>query len=265
MPDESLLRTLAENARNKIRIGEAPVSDVAERLSDVVGHLGVDIPTSLATCRVLIEQFISEHGKEVSEPGLEWLRRTAHPIWRPMVESSANYQCDVASQTSSTNASSTNDWAEIEELLWNELNGNRGTHGVYYTPIEVVDFLIEESLREFARSGAGWESLRVMDPAAGGGRFITQMVRQLLNGDAPTTAALDVIGRTSAMDIRPSALCATHLSVALALAREQVDFGDCPAIELCLGDSLFSRHEAEIVVADQCVADFTPRPIDHPG
>lgn len=239
----------AENEIERAQVADAPVeadhqgSDVVIRLNQLIGHLGVDIAASLAACKVLVRQFLAMHQGEIGLAGIRWLSRTAHPVWQPLFGNG----CDVEKSKESSTPNS--DWAEIEESLWQMLTGNRREHGVYYTPTEVVDYLIEESLREFRKAQLGsetqldWGSMRVVDPAAGGGRFVSRFAERLLRSRSiPRHDALQLLGRVSAMDIRPSALCATQLSVALTLARYHVDFDSCPSIELCLGDSLLNAE-----------------------
>ncbi len=62
---------------------------------------------------------------------------------------------------------------------------NRRARGAYFTPLPLVEFVVAEALRaRFERSAVEWRNdgsprLRVLDPAAGDGRFLRAAVRGL--------------------------------------------------------------------------------------
>lgn len=51
----------------------------------------------------------------------------------------------------------------------------RSTHGVYYTPPPLVDFL----LHQVGKSGVDWSEATVLDPACGGGAFLSPILRRM--------------------------------------------------------------------------------------
>ena len=62
------------------------------------------------------------------------------------------------------------------------------THGIVYTPQEIVDFMcasVAEVLRERVRQGLGDEGVNILDPCTGTGNFIVNILRRIPKKDLP--------------------------------------------------------------------------------
>jgi adenine-specific DNA-methyltransferase len=62
----------------------------------------------------------------------------------------------------------------------------RADHGVFYTPPEIVRHTLDMA----ERAGADWRRARCLDPSAGGGAFIIEMIRRIRGALAGTDPAL---------------------------------------------------------------------------
>ena len=83
----------------------------------------------------------------------------------------------------------------------------RDRYGVYYTPVEVVRFMVgalDRSLRGMGHDGIGDDAVNILDPATGTGTFLLAIVDRLRTdmeaaGHAPGDVALAMDGLTERM------------------------------------------------------------------
>jgi adenine-specific DNA-methyltransferase len=78
----------------------------------------------------------------------------------------------------------------------------RAAHGVFYTPPEIV----RRTLDMAERAGTDWRHARCLDPSAGGGAFIIEMIRRIRMGLAGTDPALvlsQIATRVRGYDLDP--------------------------------------------------------------
>ena len=62
----------------------------------------------------------------------------------------------------------------------------RSTHGVFYTPPEVVEHLLQMA----EHSGVNWSTARVLDPACGGGAFLVGVAKRMIAALRGTDSAI---------------------------------------------------------------------------
>lgn len=62
----------------------------------------------------------------------------------------------------------------------------RASHGIFYTPPQLTARLIEQA----TAAGVDWTSARVLDPACGGGAFLTPVARRILEALPDVTPAI---------------------------------------------------------------------------
>ncbi len=67
----------------------------------------------------------------------------------------------------------------------------RGKHGVYYTPPALTDQLLTMA----TEAGVDWASCRVLDPACGGGAFLTPLAQRIVSelGDREPAVVLEIL------------------------------------------------------------------------
>lgn len=250
LPDEVIELARREFANDPIGVAHLSSSQL-RRTEECLGHLPLDIGASMAVCRALIASFLLRHREQLGTEGVDWLVRTAHPIWREIIISQLKVGA-AAPSSGLESAGASYDWACCEESCWatlsGDLGGSRRDHGVYYTPREIVDFLVADSIREYKKSPAfATLPMIALDPAAGGGRFVASILAHLLaegtsplsSNQRPSSAERCAIpGQLAAYDIRPSALCATQLEIAQTLCLADLPFSLCDAVDLRLGDTL---------------------------
>ncbi len=53
-----------------------------------------------------------------------------------------------------------------------ESQSHRKQHGIYYTPTRIVDYIVQNTLRELMRNGKKREDIHILDPACGSGSFL---------------------------------------------------------------------------------------------
>ncbi|HIM31762.1 MAG TPA: hypothetical protein EYG57_19715 [Planctomycetes bacterium] len=236
-----MLASLVDRSRQHIasmRGGNDAETELIDRLRLFVGHLDLDTRLSLAACRALVEHFLARHREQLTADGLDWLQRTAHPAWRGII-----VDCSGRSEVLAHDPDPLRDpdWAALEESLWAKLSEDRKAFGIYYTPPQVVDYLLEASLAEARRHVDDWSCFAALDPAAGGGRFVVRLLDRMLrttNAEQSIAEMAHIVGRMTAFDIRPSALCVTQLSLSLVLAHHKIPFRSCPGPDLRIGDTL---------------------------
>lgn len=210
-----------------------PTADEAVRqpFLSVVGHLGLDIDDSFRACHLLVREFLFRHADLLGNAGLRWLSRTAHPFWQSCFQQTVP---DASCMDREARfAAEQEDWAAVEEVVWTRLS-SRDALGVYYTPEPLVQFLVDDAVTTWQRAAIDIDETLFVDPASGGGRFILGLIRRF----ARTVDLPELLPRVVAMDVRPSALCAIQLAVALELTRQGCDFDACPNLPLALGDTL---------------------------
>jgi adenine-specific DNA-methyltransferase len=80
----------------------------------------------------------------------------------------------------------------------------RSSYGVYYTPPELVERLIDQA----TNAGTDWATCRVLDPACGGGAFLAPTARRILEelSDVPASLLVqNIAGRLKGFEIDPFA------------------------------------------------------------
>jgi len=117
-----------------------------------------------------------------------------------------------------------NGLGEIYEQLLSQNSTDKKTGGAYYTPAQLVDFVIENTVRIWA------EGLpTVLDPACGGGVFLLAAYQELLDrrsqamGRSLTRAEREqiLLDCIHGVDIDPQAVAVTQLSLLLKLRENQ--------------------------------------------
>jgi len=117
-----------------------------------------------------------------------------------------------------------NGLGEIYEQLLSQNSTDKKTDGAYYTPAQLVDFVIENTVRIWA------EGLpTVLDPACGGGVFLLAAYQELLDrrsqamGRSLTRAEREqiLLDCIHGVDIDPQAVAVTQLSLLLKLRENQ--------------------------------------------
>lgn len=92
----------------------------------------------------------------------------------------------------------------------------RATHGVFYTPPEIVRHTLDMA----ERAGTDWRYARCLDPSAGGGAFIIETMRRIraeLAGTDPALILSQIAARVRGYDLDPFgawlAQAAAHLAI----------------------------------------------------
>jgi len=78
----------------------------------------------------------------------------------------------------------------------------RAAHGVFYTPPEIVRHTLDMA----ERAGTDWREARCLDPSAGGGAFIIEMIRRIriaLAGTDPAFVLSQIATRVRGYDVDP--------------------------------------------------------------
>jgi len=78
----------------------------------------------------------------------------------------------------------------------------RADHGVFYTPPEIVRHTLDMA----ERAGTDWRHARCLDPSAGGGAFIVEMIRRIrmaLAGTDPALVLSQIAARVCGYDLDP--------------------------------------------------------------
>lgn len=92
----------------------------------------------------------------------------------------------------------------------------RADHGVFYTPPEIVRHTLDMA----ERAGTDWRHARCLDPSAGGGAFLVEIIRRIrdaLPGTDPALILSQIAARVRGYDLDPFgawlAQTAAHLTV----------------------------------------------------
>jgi len=78
----------------------------------------------------------------------------------------------------------------------------RSQNGIYYTPPEIV----KQALNMAERAGTDWKRARCLDPSAGGGAFLVEMVQRIrdaLDGTTPALILRQIAARVRGYDLDP--------------------------------------------------------------
>ncbi len=78
----------------------------------------------------------------------------------------------------------------------------RAAHGVFYTPPEIVRHTLDMA----GRAGTDWRHARCLDPSAGGGAFVIEMItriRDALGGTDPALVLSQIATRVRGYDVDP--------------------------------------------------------------
>ena len=134
----------------------------------------------------------------------------------------------------------------------------RADHGVFYTPPDIVRHTLDMA----ARAGIDWRHARCLDPSAGGGAFLVEMIRRLRSAVAGTDPALvlsQIATRLRGYDLDPFsawlAQTAAHFAVhdleiaagrrlpAIVQVRDSLEVRpeDCGAFDLVSSNVPFGR------------------------
>jgi predicted helicase len=169
-----------------------------------------------------------------------------------------------------------------EELLAVDRSEERRRHGVYFTPVEIADYLVRRvdvALRESlgvvdgiadASTEAGeLPCIRLLDPACGSGVFLTALVRAIHrrtieNGrDWNEFVAESLLPRLVGWDLLPPAIVAAHLTLVDELRNTGYRFESQQPLRLLLRDALAPPGDeppASVVVGNPPYSSLsTPR------
>jgi adenine-specific DNA-methyltransferase len=92
----------------------------------------------------------------------------------------------------------------------------RATHGIYYTPPALTARLLAQA----TRSGIDWSRARVLDPACGGGAFLTPAARRIIEALAGCTPRLlirNIAARLRGYDLDPFGAWLSQVALDAAL------------------------------------------------
>lgn len=148
----------------------------------------------------------------------------------------------------------------LEELLAVSNAVDRRRRGVYYTPLEIVRFIVQavdEALVEELGCTAGLASrtVRVLDPAAGSGLFLAETIRAIQarlqttwQSQGMEAAQIQVrwnqyvsdqlLSRLTGWEIMPAAVVAAHCLLAETLRETGYTFADSQPLQLEQRDAL---------------------------
>jgi adenine-specific DNA-methyltransferase len=92
----------------------------------------------------------------------------------------------------------------------------RASHGVFYTPPEIVRYVLDMA----ERAGVDWLVARCLDPSAGGGAFLIEMIRRIraaLEGTEPALVVSQIAARVRGYDLDPFGVWLAQTVVHLAV------------------------------------------------
>jgi adenine-specific DNA-methyltransferase len=118
----------------------------------------------------------------------------------------------------------------------------RSDHGVFYTPPEIVRHTLDMA----ERAGTDWRHARCLDPSAGGGAFLVEMIRRIRNALAGTDAAFilsQIAARVRGYDLDPFGVWLAQTAAHFALHDLQLEAGRRLPTIVHLRDSLEVRAE----------------------
>jgi hypothetical protein len=124
----------------------------------------------------------------------------------------------------------------------------RKCQGAYYTPLAVVEYMVEQTLHPLIAKGI--HSSTVLDPACGGGMFLLAAYRYLLDaqatreGRSPTRDDRIEILRASiyGVDLDGHAIQVARVALMLECLRQSASFGDSVENSVALQDSLLHQE-----------------------
>jgi len=116
-------------------------------------------------------------------------------------------------------------------------DGFRTVHGAYYTPPALCERLLDLA----TDAGVDWRSARVLDPACGGGAFLSPVARRMADSRSDDTAAAvlkNIEGRLRGFELDPFAgwMSSVCLDVSLADLCREAGMRLRPVVRVC--DSL---------------------------
>lgn len=124
----------------------------------------------------------------------------------------------------------------LDLLQASEVTRERKTTGSYFTPNEVAEHLIVQSLQQESLARAVREGITVCDPACGGGAFLVEAAARLSHMGTPIS---DVVERCYGIDLSEVALATTQVALWL-LTGDSKRAVDAPDRFVC-GDALWGR------------------------
>jgi predicted helicase len=179
----------------------------------------------------------------------------------------------VALQTATTLAASTSDdfsdccHPYLLEQLLAVSSAERRQRGVYFTPAEIVRYIVRSAGESLVRDldwadGLAAESARILDPSAGSGVFLAEVIRTiherstqswLAAGCSPGDLAARwndftrdrLLPRLVGWEIMPAGVVAAHCVVAAALYEMGYEFGDSPPLGILQRDALAPPDSGE--------------------
>lgn len=114
---------------------------------------------------------------------------------------------------------------------------HRGTHGIYYTPPALTAHLISQA----TEAGVDWASARVLDPACGGGAFLTPVARQIIEalpGCSPRILIQNIAARIRGYDLDPFGAWLSQVALDAALLSISRGADRCLPVLVTVCDSL---------------------------
>lgn len=164
----------------------------------------------------------------------DWLLTTAEPWARLLLEETAPSVASAA------------DESLVERLLSRGVKGERRRRGVFFTPPELVRFIVrgvDDLLREEFGYADGLATdaaeLRLLDPACGSGFFLEEVLRVIATrrtGDAAFAARL--LPRIAGCELLPGACLVARLQLATWFLAQGVDPARHAPPRIVLGNAL---------------------------
>lgn len=191
-----------------------------------------------------LEQLLQVAGGQAVAIVLPWLRH-----WRSL---QANDLIDFLSSTGpasvtaaldgAASISSNDDFADcrqahlLEELLAVTQSKERRRRGVYYTPLEIVRYIVRQVDRALVeqlgfQDGLADARARILDPAAGSGLFLAEVIRTI-------HSRTHLLPRLTGWEIMPEGVIAAHCLLAEMLRQTGYRFADSPPLPIELRDAL---------------------------
>lgn len=124
----------------------------------------------------------------------------------------------------------------LEELLSVTQSTDRRRRGVYYTPPEIVRYIVRQVDRALIeqlgfKDGLADARARILDPAAGSGLFLAEVIRT-------TSSRTPILPRFTAWEIMPEGVIAAHCLLAETLRETGYHFAGSPRLPIELRDAL---------------------------
>ncbi len=153
-----------------------------------------------------------------------------------------------------------------EELLAVDDRTSRKQRGVYYTPPEIAQYIVrrvDAAIRNELQLSAGLaeQKLRLLDPAAGSGVFLAEVIQQqhrVLREAASSSAEFaqcwnehvsqNLLPRLVGWETMPAAVVAGHCWLVATLAATGYSFRDAPPLLLEHRDALAPKEEERFAI-----------------